>query len=211
MPDLVEFRGVTVTFGSNRALDRFDLTVEAGAMVALTGPNGAGKSTALRVAAGQLRPRDGQVAIAGASVDRAKPLIGYVPDKDNHFEEFTARRNLEFFAALYGAPAGRTNECLRLVELGDAADRRVTEFSLGMRRRLLLARALLHQPRVLLLDEALAHLDDRSSELILSILRSACADGAAVVMSTHQRDSAALCDRVVTMDRGRAVKDGPRP
>lgn len=176
-------------------------------MVALVGPNGAGKSTALRAAAGQFVPQAGQVVVAGLDVDRARAQIGYVPDKDNHFDEFSARYNLEFFAALYGAAADRVSTCLRLVELGDDSKRRVSEFSLGMRRRLLLARALLHQPRVLLLDEAFANLDERSTDLVMVVLRSACADGAAVVIATHQREAANACDRIVTMERGRIAGD----
>ena len=102
-----------------------------------------------------------------------KPLFGYVPDRENHFEEFTGRRNLQFFAGLYRVPERRIDECLDLVELSDAANVPVRAYSLGMRRKLLLARALLHQPQLLYLDEPTANLDIHSAAIVRRILRRA--------------------------------------
>src|SRR5437763_5130206 len=103
MSDLIRLDDVTVQFGSLLALDHVTFSVRSGEIVALTGPNGAGKSTALRVASGQISPTSGKSMIAGRPAATAKAIVGILPDKDNHFEEFTARRNLAFFAALYGA------------------------------------------------------------------------------------------------------------
>src|SRR5439155_19321328 len=143
MLDLIRLDDVTVKFGSLVALDHVTIAVRSGEIVALVGPNGAGKSTALRVATGQIAPTMGGVTIAGVPPTSAKSQFGSVRDKDNHFEEFTARRNLEFYAALYDAPRERVDELLHVVDLLASADRAVREFSLGMRRRLLLARAFL--------------------------------------------------------------------
>jgi ABC-type multidrug transport system ATPase subunit len=208
MSDLIRLDDVTVQFGSLVALDHVSICVRAGEIVALTGPNGAGKSTALRVATGQLAPTSGHVEIAGLAPDAAKSQFGTVPDKDNHFEEFTARRNLAFFAALHDVPRLRIDELLRLVELQVAANRPVREFSLGMRRRLLLARAFLHRPQVLLLDEPMANLDQPGVTVVSSLLRQARTAGAAVLLTTHQREQADFCDREIHLDRGRLA--GPR-
>src|SRR5207248_1176920 len=116
-----------------------DLELRAGERFGLLGPSGAGKSTTLRVLTGQLRPAAGCVTVAGRDLGREwaalKPLFGYVPDRDNHFEEFSGRRNLLIFAGLYNVRRARVEECLRLLELADAADVPVRAYSLGMRRK----------------------------------------------------------------------------
>src|SRR4029079_2909799 len=141
----------------------------------LLGPNGAGKSSTLRVLIGQRRPTAGRVSVFGQDIVRKwsaiKPRFGYVPDRENNFEEFSGRRNLAIFAGLYGVPARRIDECLEMVELDEAADVLVRGYSLGMRRKLLLARALLHEPLLLYLDEPTANLDIHSGKLVRKILR----------------------------------------
>jgi ABC-type multidrug transport system ATPase subunit len=202
--------GLTVRYGGFTALDRLDLELRRGERVALLGPNGAGKSTTLKVLIGQVRPSAGTAAIAGYDVVRrwaaVKPLIGYVPDRENHFEEFTGRRNLAFFADLYGAAPDRIDECLRLVGLDDVADRLVRGYSLGMRRKLLLARALLHRPAVLLLDEPTANLDPGAAAAVWAALARLAADGCTVLLTAHDLDAiAAVCDRVAVLNGGRLV------
>jgi ABC-type multidrug transport system ATPase subunit len=209
MPDLIHFDGVSVRFGPLLAIDNVNLSVRAGEMVALLGPNGAGKSTTLRLATGQIRPTTGRVSIEGREPAAAKSILGVVPDKDNHFEEFTARSNLAFFAELNETPVARINESLKWVELETAADRPVREFSLGMRRRLLLARALLHDPKVLLLDEPLANLDEPGVELVTALLQRARAAGAATLLTSHRADQVKFSDRIVLLDRGQVVCDSP--
>jgi ABC-type multidrug transport system ATPase subunit len=159
---------------------------------------------------GQRRPTAGRVSVLGRDVVRdwaaIKPLFGYVPDRENHFEEFTGRRNLEFFAQLYNVPRLRVRDCLRLVELDEAADVQVRGYSLGMRRKLLLARALLHEPPVLYLDEPTANLDIRSAEVVHRILRERVAAGATVVLTTHDMDEVEkICDRVGIVCKGKLV------
>src|SRR6266581_2703300 len=116
--------GVTVRYGSFTAVDDLSLELERGELFGLLGPNGAGKSSTLRVLIGQRRPSAGRVTVAGHDMvrdwDQIKPLFGYVPDRENHFDEFTGRRNLQIFAGLYDVPAGRIDECLKAVELSEA-------------------------------------------------------------------------------------------
>jgi ABC-2 type transport system ATP-binding protein len=206
----IHIDGLRVHYGSFVAVDGLTLEVRKGELFGLLGPNGAGKSTTIRVLIGQRRPTGGHVRVLGHDVvrdwARIKPLFGYVPDRENHFEEFTGRRNLEFFAQLYGVPRLRVRDCLRLVELEEAADLPVRGYSLGMRRKLLLARALLHEPRVLYLDEPTANLDIHSAEVVHRILRERVAAGATVVLTTHDMDEVEkICDRVGIVCRGRLV------
>src|SRR5207249_7732665 len=130
----------------------------------------------------------------------------YVPDRENHFEDFTGRKNLEIFAGLYRVPLRRVDDCLELVELSDAANIKVKGYSLGMRRKLLIARALLHEPPVLYLDEPTANLDIHSAEVVHRILRERVRHGATVIMTTHDMDEVEkICDRVGIVCRGKLV------
>jgi ABC-type multidrug transport system ATPase subunit len=207
---MIRLAGLRVLYGAFAAVDGLDLDINKGELFGLLGPNGAGKSTTIRVLIGQRRPSAGTVAVAGLDVvrdwARIKPLFGYVPDRENHFEEFTGRRNLEFFADLYAVPRLRVRDCLRLVELEDAGDLPVRGYSLGMRRKLLLARAMLHEPRILYLDEPTANLDIHSAEIVHRILRERVAGGATVVLTTHDMDEVEkICDRVGIVCKGKLV------
>lgn len=202
--------GLTVRYGSFVAVDGLDLRIGRGELFGLLGPNGAGKSSTLRVLIGQHPPSDGWVRVAGRDLvdDWAaiKPLFGYVPDRENHFEEFSGRRNLQFFAALYRVEPRRIDECLDLVELSEAADLPVRAYSQGMRRKLLLARALLHRPALLYLDEPTANLDIHSCAVVRRILRGLVAEDVTVVLTTHNmQEVEEICDRVAILCRGRLV------
>jgi ABC-2 type transport system ATP-binding protein len=201
---------LTVCYGSFVAVDRLDLCLAPGELFGLLGPNGAGKSSTLRVLIGQRRPSGGKATVAGFDVVRdwhaIKPLFGYVPDRENHFEEFTGRRNLQIFAGLYHVQTSRIQECLELVELDEAADLPVRGYSLGMRRKLLLARALLHRPRLLYLDEPSANLDIHSTAVVHRILRQLTAEGATVLITTHNmQEVEKICDRVAILCRGKLI------
>ena len=207
---MIRLEGLRVQYGSFVAVDSLDLAIRPGELFGLLGPNGAGKSTTIRVLIGQRAPTAGRATVAGFDVVRdwakIKPLFGYVPDRENHFDEFTGRKNLEFFADLYAVPRPRVRECLKMVELDEAAEIQVRGYSLGMRRKLLLARALLHEPRVLYLDEPTANLDIHSAELVHRILRNLVGDGATVVLTTHDMDEVEkICDRVGIMCKGKLV------
>jgi ABC-type multidrug transport system ATPase subunit len=213
---VIELNNVAVRYGSFAAVDHLTLDLHRGELFGLIGPNGAGKTTTIRVLIGQRLPDEGRVTILGHDLRRdwaaIKPHFGYVPDRENHFEEFTGRQNLEFFAGLYRVPTGRVLECLELVELAEAADVLVRGYSLGMRRKLLLARALLHWPRLLYLDEPTANLDIHSAALVRRLLRRHVAEGGTVLLTTHNMEEVEeVCDRVAILSRGRLVAlDSPR-
>jgi ABC-2 type transport system ATP-binding protein len=207
---VISLEGLVVRYGARVAVHDLDLTLRQGEVFGLLGPNGAGKSSTIRVLIGQRPPAGGQVRVAGYDIVRdwasVKPLFGYVPDRDNHFDDFTGRRNLLFFAALYRVPPKRVQECLDLVELAEAADVPVRGYSLGMRRKLLLARALLHDPPILYLDEPTANLDIHSTLLVRQVLRDKVARGGTVLLTTHNMvEVEETCDRIAIMARGRLV------
>jgi ABC-type multidrug transport system ATPase subunit len=207
---ILRLNHLTVRYGDFTAVDGLDLELRPGELLGLLGPNGAGKSSTLRVLIGQRRPSGGTVTVAGRDLVRdwqaIKPLFGYVPDRENHFEEFTGRRNLQLFAGLYGVGGPRADECLGLVELDEAADLPVRAYSLGMRRKLLLARALLHRPRLLYLDEPSANLDIHSATVVRRILRGLTAEGVTVLLTTHNmQEVEEVCDRVAILRRGRLI------
>ncbi|MCI0681303.1 MAG: ABC transporter ATP-binding protein [Gemmataceae bacterium] len=206
----VRLECLTVRYGDFTAVDGLSLELRPGELFGLLGPNGAGKSTTLRVLIGQRPPSSGQVSVLGHDIvgdwSRVKPLFGYVPDRENHFEEFTGRHNLRFFAGLYGVPDARVEECLHLVELDEAAGLHVRGYSLGMRRKLLLARALLHRPRILYLDEPTANLDIHSGKVVRRILRQLVGEGCTVLLTTHNMEEVEeICDRVAILCKGRLV------
>src|ERR1051325_7537984 len=207
---MIQLCGLRVLYGTFAAVDGLDLEIRRGELFGLIGPNGAGKSTTIRVLIGQRRPSGGSVSIAGHDVVREwskiKPQFGYVPDRENHFEEFTGRRNLEFFGHLYGVPKLRAAAVLKMVELDEAADLPVRGYSLGMRKKLLLARALLHEPQILYLDEPTANLDIHSAEVVHRILHQRVKLGATIILTTHDMDEVEkICDRVAIMANGKLV------
>jgi ABC-2 type transport system ATP-binding protein len=207
---IIRLTDLVVQYGEFRAVDGLDLELYRGELFGLLGPNGAGKSTTVRVLIGQRRADGGHVTVGGLDVSRqwqqVKSLFGYVPDRDNHFDEFTGRRNLKIFCDLYGAPRSRVDECLNLVELTDAADLPVKGYSMGMKKKLLLARALLHDPAILYLDEPTANLDIHSCAIVHRILRERVKAGRTVLLTTHNmKEVEQICDRVGIMAKGRLI------
>jgi ABC-type multidrug transport system ATPase subunit len=207
---ILRIEDLVVRYGTFTAVDHLTLDLKPGELFGLLGPNGAGKSSTIRVLIGQRQPSSGRVSVAGRDVVRdwaqVKSVFGYVPDRENHFEEFTGRVNLEIFAGLYNVPFARVDECLALVELSEAADLQVRAYSLGMRRKLLLARGLLHMPRLLYLDEPTANLDIHSAEVVHRILRGLVKQGVTVLLTTHNmREVEELCDRVAVLCKGKLV------
>ena len=210
MSHAIELADLRVQYGSFHAVDGLTLNIRHGELFGLLGPNGAGKSTTMRVLIGQRAPTSGTARVCGWDVVKQwasiKPLFGYVPDKDNHFDEFTGKQNLEFFAELYDVPRLRVPDCLKMVELQDAANVPVRGYSLGMKKKLLLARAMLHNPQVMYLDEPTANLDIHSAAVVHRILRERVAEGATVVMTTHDMNEVEkICDRVGIVCRGKLI------
>jgi len=211
----IDVERLTVRYGRVTAVDGLSLQVKRGELFGFLGPNGAGKTTTIKVLTGQLAPAGGTVRVAGLDVTtrlaELKPRFGYVPDVDNHFEEFTGEQNLSFFRRLYGIDRSRIDECLARVELLDERHVRVGNYSKGMKKKLLLARELLHDPDLLVLDEPTANLDVHSTQLVRRRLRQLAAGGKTVFMTTHNmKEVEEICDRVAILDQGRLVEvDAP--
>lgn len=214
--DRVDVQEVSRHYGRRRALARVTCTFSAGEVVGLFGPNGAGKSTLLGVLSTLVRPTAGDVRYGGHSAhdlgDALRARIGVLGHDVFLYGDLTARENLVFFARLYGVSAidARVDEALARARLTDRAGDRVSGFSRGLRQRLALERALVHSPRLVLLDEPFTGLDDESSALLVARLRALREGGAIVVMATHDFESAeGVIDRAFCLSQGRAVAMPP--
>ena len=216
--DSVQLTEVSRHFGRRRALSKVSLTLRAGDIVGLLGPNGAGKSTLIGVLATLVAASNGEIRYGRHSAreggSHLRQRIGLLAHELHLYAELTARQNLAFFAALYGVgpdtPDNATDAALERAGLTDRADDQVLSFSRGMRQRLGLERALLHQPRLVLLDEPFTGLDDRSLGTVSARLRQLAAAGAIVLVATHDLDLAdGLVTRVALMRDGRLLSDEP--
>lgn len=202
-------------FGRRRALARVSLTARTGEILGLLGPNGAGKSTLIGVLATLVAPTLGQVTYGERSARAWGPplrqRIGLLAHELHLYSELSARQNLAFFAQLYGLnPTDTVEAALERAGLADRAHDEVSGFSRGMRQRLALERALLHRPRLVLLDEPFTGLDDRAVGAVSDRLRALAADGAIVILATHDLDLAdGLVTRVALMRDGRLLADEP--
>jgi ABC-2 type transport system ATP-binding protein len=206
-----------VLYGTTPAVDGLSLHVNRGEIVGLLGPNGSGKSTTLLAAAGVLDPSGGTVTVEGVRRDRDPDgfarRVGLVPQEPALYDELSAEANLLFFGRLYGLSGGRLNtrvgQALFQARLADRARDRVSTFSGGMRQRLNMAVALLHNPPVLLLDEPTAALDPASRDALFAVLHDLRETGHAILLTTHHLDEAEHgCDRIAVLDRGKLVACG---
>lgn len=193
-----------------RAVDGISFDVAAGEVFGLLGHNGAGKTTTIRMLTGRTRPTGGTAQIAGfdivSQLTEIKPIINLVFEEQNLYDRLTGRDNLEVFADLYGAPRKRVNELLEAVNLVDAAKRRVKTYSTGMKQRLLIARSLINQPRLLFLDEPTRGLDPASARDLRTMVQQLSAEGTTVFLTTHYMEEAdELCDRVAFLSAGNIV------
>ncbi|MEZ6211853.1 MAG: ABC transporter ATP-binding protein [Phycisphaerales bacterium] len=201
------------SFGPVHAVRDISFQVQSGEVFGLLGPNGAGKSTTIAMLIGLLTPDAGTVTLEGVGDPRspaARAAIGLAPQSLAIYNELTARENLDFFARLFETPAAsrkpRVAEMLELVSLTDAANRRAGKFSGGMKRRLNLACALIHRPRLLLLDEPTAGVDPQSRNAILETVASLRDSGVTILYTTHYMEEAQrLCDRVAIIDQGQLL------
>jgi heme exporter protein A len=216
MFDVVEARAVERVYGRQRALHKVDLTLRAGEAVALLGPNGAGKSTLVGILAGLVQPSAGKVSYGGAETsDEIRGAIGVIAHESLCYGDLSARENLRFFARLYGVSDVDKRVDALIARVGleeEAAARPARTYSRGMLQRLSVARALVHAPRLLLLDEPFTGLDRSGVEQLTSILAEERARGAMLLVVTHDFDAVAtLTDRVVVLSRGKVALDEPLP
>jgi lipooligosaccharide transport system ATP-binding protein len=214
----IELQGVVKRFGAITAVDGLDLEVPKGICLGLLGPNGAGKSTTMRLLTGQAVADEGEIRVMGHELPgdskEARAQMGVVPQLDNLDVSLTVEQNLLVFTYLYRVPAGRRKEAidrtLGIANLTNRRDSKVDELSGGMRRRLLIARALLHDPQLLLLDEPTVGLDPQVRQELWALIDRLRSEGVSILMSTHYIEEAErLCDQVTIMSHGRSVAVGP--
>jgi lipooligosaccharide transport system ATP-binding protein len=213
----IKLRGVVKHYGDIKAVDGIDLDVPEGTCVGLLGPNGAGKSTTMKMLTAQVIADAGEIGVLGFEVPRdskqARAQCGVVPQLDNLDIELTARQNLAVFARLYRVPHAErraaVDRALGIANLTERADTRVDKLSGGMRRRLLIARALVHRPRLLLLDEPTVGLDPQVRQELWALIDQLRSEGVSILMSTHYIEEAErLADTVAIMNKGQVVARG---
>ena len=204
-------------YGSTWALCGLNLTVSAGEILGFLGPNGAGKSTTVKILTGMIKPTGGRALVAGMDVVQdpiaVKRRIGYVPESGALYESLTAREYLELVACLYHEPRPaarqRIDEMLDRFELSAARDQRLSEYSKGMKQKVLIASALMHRPDILFLDEPLTGLDANAALVVKELIRSLAAQGRTIFFCSHVLEvGERICTRIVIIDRGRAIADG---
>jgi ABC-2 type transport system ATP-binding protein len=202
-----EFNGLT-------AVDQLSFSVEQGEIFGFLGPNGAGKTTTVRMLTGQLRPTAGGARVMGCDIveerERLKPQIGVVFEQQNLYTRFSALDNLKFYARLYGMSGKRIDQVLQRVGLAERARERTSKYSNGMRQRLMIARALLHRPRVLFLDEPTRGLDPGVARDIRSLIAELAREDVTIFLTTHYMEEAdRLCNRVAIINKGVVVALAP--
>jgi len=214
---MIEIHDLTKRYGDFTAVDGLSLTAAAGEIFGFLGPNGAGKTTTIRIVAGLSLPTSGSVVVNGIDVIhdavRAKSIMGYVPDRPYLYEKLTGRELLHFVADLYRKPWAecepRAVEMLRYFDLGDWIDARIENLSHGMKQKLVLVSALVHDPTVLVIDEPMVGLDALAQKQVKVLLRNLADGGKTVFLTTHTLSVAeAVCDRIAIINRGRIVASG---
>jgi len=214
---MIRLEALTKRYGAHEAVRNLSLHVPAGELFGFLGPNGAGKTTTIKMIAGLLRPTSGRIEIAGHDLAshpvEAKGALGFIPDRPFLYEKLSALEFMRFVAGIYGfdvgALDGRIDELLELVELHQVRSQLIESFSHGMKQRLVMASAFLHQPKVMVVDEPMVGLDPRGARLIKQVFRDYCDSGHSVFVSTHTLEVAQeLCDRIGIILRGELVAIG---
>lgn len=214
---MIEIDGLTKRFGPKTAVDGLSLTVRTGQCFAFLGPNGAGKTTTIKMLVGLLKPDAGAARICGHDIQKdaiaAKALLSYVPDEPYLYDKLSGREFLEFVGRMYRLPKARMEERIaqltETLSLGEFLEDLTEGYSHGMKQRVVIAAALLHEPKVLIVDEPMVGLDPRSTRVVKDILRGLFRDGVTVFMSTHTLAVAEeLADQIGVIHYGRMVAQG---
>jgi ABC-2 type transport system ATP-binding protein len=208
---------VTKRFGEFTAVDRLNLNVSQGELFGFLGPNGAGKTTTLKMMAGVLKPTGGKIIIDNKDMSEdpleCKQVIGFIPDRPFLYEKLTGREILQFIAGIYGLSQDglekRMKQLFELFEIGSWKDDLVESYSHGMKQRLVMVTALIHQPRVIIVDEPMVGLDPRAAKLVKKVFRSLCQRGITIFISTHTLQVAEeMCDRIGIIHQGKLIAIG---
>lgn len=208
---------LTKKYGNFIAVDSLDLQLRPGEVYGFLGPNGSGKSTTIKMLTGILSPTSGNVTICGYDLkkepEKAKAALGYVSDEPPLYEKLTGLEFLDFVGDLYGVPRKvrktRSSETLALLGMEDKGKEHIQSYSKGMRQKVAIAAALIHEPRVLIMDEPVTGLDPMSARILKSVVRRLARSGATVLMSTHLLEIAErMCDRVGILVEGKIVAEG---
>jgi ABC-2 type transport system ATP-binding protein len=214
---MIELRNIAKTYGSYTALHQLNLSVPAGEVFGFIGPNGAGKTTTIKIIGGILSPTGGTVRIAGIDMARdpvaAKQRIGFIPDRPYLYEKLTGMEFLQFTADVYGVSHADFQEkavtLLEMFALADWGEELIESYSHGMKQRLIMCAALLHDPELLVVDEPMVGLDPVAIRMVKNLFRDLARKGVAVFMSTHTLAVAEdICDRIGIIHRGRLIAEG---
>jgi len=214
---VIETEHLSRAYGSRVALHPLTLRVEPGEILGFLGPNGAGKSTTVKLLTGMIKPTGGRARVAGFDVTtdpmEVKKRIGYVPESAALYESLTAREFLEVIASLYHEPPAsaheRIDELLDRFDLAASKDQRLSEYSKGMKQKVVIAAALMHRPEVLFLDEPLTGLDANAALVVKELIRSLAAQGRTIFFCSHVLEVVErVCSRIVIINNGRAIADG---
>ncbi len=214
---LIKAEGLTKKYGNFTAVDHVDFEVYGAECVGFLGPNGAGKTTTVRMIYCFLPVTEGKLSVAGMDVSKhsreIKSLVGVAPQEDNLDPDFTVIKNLLVYARYFDIPkeeaAKRATEQLKFFQLQEKKDVQIVELSTGMKRRLIVARALINEPKILLLDEPTTGLDPQARHLVWDEIRMLKKQGVTIIITTHYMDEAAeLCDRSLIMDNGKIIEQG---
>ncbi len=214
---MIDVVHLTKRYGATLAVDDLSLHVDGGEIFGFLGPNGAGKTTTIRMMMGLLQPTAGTIRLGGHDLARdaiaAKQLCGFVPDRPHIYEKLTGAEFLDFVAGLYEVPAAmavkRRDDLLEMFDLTPWATELVESYSHGMKQRLVLAAALIHTPRLLIVDEPMVGMDPRGIKLLKRIFRQLARDGVTVFMSTHSLEVAEeTCDRIGIIHQGQLIAVG---
>jgi ABC-2 type transport system ATP-binding protein len=209
---MIDLRNVTKKFGGTTAVDSLSLEIKKGELFGFIGPNGAGKTTTIKLIVGLLRPTSGAVIVDGIDVqnqpERAKSRIGYIPDSPFIYNALTGREFLQFVGKLYMMKEpqidAKVGELFEYLEVGNWADSRAEEYSHGMRQKIIICSALMHDPAVILVDEPMVGLDPKSARKVKDIFMRLTRNGSCIFVSTHSLPMAEeICTRVGLIDRGR--------
>jgi len=215
---MIDIQHLTKNYGDFTAVNDLSLSVARGEIFGFLGPNGAGKTTTIRIIAGLSLPTSGDVRVNGIDVIadpvKAKALMGYVPDRPYLYEKLTGRELLEFVVNLYGMPwrdcEAKANDYLRYFDLHDWAASRIESYSHGMKQKLVIISALVHEPQVLIIDEPMVGLDALAQRQVRQLMRKLAGEGKTIFLTTHTLSIAeAVCDRVAIIHRGKIIATGP--